>query len=197
MKKTILLLTFVLASFYGFAQDALYGVRAGYNISNLDFDPSVPAGVENAHRNGFAIGFFGEYSLTDSFSFAPEVQFSAEGAKDQELRINYIQVPLLLKVYLVKGLSVEAGPQFGFKIHEEFDSEPNSDGGDFEIDEDDSYVKDFDTSLAIGTSYKFDSGFFLSARYTMGLTNIFKEDTLFENVDGKNEVLQVGLGFMF
>ena len=31
----------------------------------------------------------------------------------------------------------------------------------------------------------------------MGLTNIFKEDTLFEDVDGKNEVWQFGLGFMF
>lgn len=182
------------------------GAKGGVNFSKItgdDFDD-----VDS--RTSFNAGLIAEIPLSERISFQPEIFYSGQGfdivqgedrlfdtSEDIEYQLDYIQVPLLLKVYLVKGLSVEAGPQFGFKIHEEFDSEPNSDGGDFEIDEDDSYVKDFDTSLAIGTSYKFDSGFFLSARYTMGLTNIFKEDTLFENVDGKNEVLQVGLGFMF
>ncbi|MGJ8550469.1 porin family protein [Winogradskyella wichelsiae] len=183
------------------------GAKGGVNFSKLsgdDFDD-----VDS--RTSFNAGLVAELPISERFSFQPEVFYSGQGfdilERDQdnvfdtdqnvEYQLDYIQVPLLLKVYLVKGLSVEAGPQFGFKIHEEFDTEPNSDGGDIEIDSDDSYVKDFDTSLALGTSYKFDSGFFLSARYTKGLTNIFKDDTLFENVDGKNDVWQFGLGFMF
>ena len=114
-----------------------------------------------------------------------------------EYQLDYIQVPVLLKLYLVKGLSVEAGPQFGFKIHEEIDYQPNADGGDVEISEDDSYVKDVDTGVALGASYKFDSGFFINGRYTIGLTDIYKDDTIFQNVDAKNKVWQVGLGFMF
>lgn len=183
------------------------GAKGGVNFSKLsgaDFDD-----VDS--RTSFNAGLVAEIPISERISFQPEVFYSGQGfdilERDQdnvfdtddniEYQLDYIQVPLLLKVYLVQGLSVEAGPQFGFKIHEEIDSEPNSDGGDFEIDEDDSYVKDFDTSLALGTSYKFDNGFFLSARYTMGLTSIFEEDTLFEDVDGKNEVWQFGIGFMF
>ena len=212
MKKLI-----VFSSVFLFALTSVYaqsdskaiqlGVKGGVNLSKLsgdDFDD-----VDS--RTSFNVGLVAEIPISERISFQPEVFYSGQGfdilERDQdnifdtdqnfEYQLDYIQVPLLLKAYLINGLSVEAGPQFGFKIHEEFDTQPNSDGGDFEIDEDDSYVKDFDTSLALGTSYKFDSGFFLSARYTMGLTSIFKDDTFFEDVDGKNEVWQFGAGFMF
>ncbi|MEP5254956.1 porin family protein [Winogradskyella rapida] len=183
------------------------GAKGGVNFSKLsgdDFDD-----VDS--RTSFNAGLVAEFPISERLSFQPEVFYSGQGfdiaERDQdnvfdtdeniEYQLDYIQVPLLLKVYLVKGLSVEAGPQFGFKIHEEFDSQPNDDGGDIEIDNDDSYVKDFDTSVALGTSYKFDNGFFLSARYNIGVTSIFKDDTVFDGVDGKNDVWQFGLGFMF
>ncbi|RCW92548.1 porin family protein [Winogradskyella arenosi] len=183
------------------------GAKGGVNFSKLsgdDFDD-----VDS--RTSFNAGLVAEIPISERLSFQPEVFYSGQGfdiaERDQdnvfdtdeniEYQLDYIQVPLLLKVYLVKGLSVEAGPQFGFKIHEEFDSQPNDDGGDIEIDNDDSYVKDFDTSVALGTSYKFDNGFFLSARYNIGVTSIFKDDTVFDGVDGKNDVWQFGLGFMF
>ena len=183
------------------------GVKGGVNLSTLrgdDFDD-----VDS--RTSFNAGLVAEIPISEKISFQPEVFYSGQGFdvleidqdnifdtdQNVEYQLDYIQVPLLLKAYIVEGLSVEVGPQFGFKIHEEFDSEPNSDGGDFEIDSDDSYVKDFDTSLAFGTSYKFDAGFFLSARYNLGLTNIFEDDTIFENVDGKNSVWQFGVGYMF
>src|SRR5690606_16273456 len=92
-----------------------------------------------------------------------------------EYQLSYIQVPLLAKIYLIEGLNVEIGPQFGFKLNEEIDTEPTADAGDTEIDPDDSYIRDFDAAAAVGAGYKFDNGFFLSARYTHGLTTIFKE----------------------
>ena len=212
MKKLIvltgvLLLAYTSGQAQSDSKSVELGAKAGVNLSTIsgdDFDD-----VDS--RTSFNIGLVAEIPISERFSFQPEVFYSGQGFdilernqdnifdtnENIEYQLDYIQVPLLLKAYLIKGLSVEAGPQFGFKVHEEFDAEPNSDGGDLEINSDDSYVKDFETSLAFGTSYKFDSGFFLSARYTMGLTNIFKEDTLFEDVDGKNEVLQFGLGLMF
>nr|WP_159024301.1 porin family protein [Formosa sp. L2A11] len=183
------------------------GVKGGVNFSKLSGDDFED--VDS--RTSFNAGLVAELPISERFSFQPEIFYSGQGfdilERDQdnvfdtsdnvEYQLDYIQVPLLLKVYLIKGLSVEAGPQFGFKINEEFDADPNSDGGDLNVNNEDSYVKDFDTNLAFGTSYKFDSGVFLSARYTMGLTSIFKDDTLFENVDGKNDVWQFGLGYMF
>ncbi|QCE43219.1 porin family protein [Psychroserpens sp. NJDZ02] len=178
MKKTILLLTFVLTSFYGFSQDALYGVRAGYNISNLDFDPSVPTGVENAHRNGFFIGFFGEYSLSKSFSFAPEVQFSAEGAKDQELRINYIQVPLFFKYKIGKSLAIGVGPQASLKGHSYEDS-----------------LKNFGFSALGGLEYLISDEFFVDFRYSYGLSNVLDDNA--SDLEATNTNIQIGFGVKF
>ncbi|CDF79438.1 conserved hypothetical protein containing N-terminal outer membrane beta-barrel domain [Formosa agariphila KMM 3901] len=212
MKKLIVftgVLLFTLTSVYAQSDSKAvqFGAKAGVNISKLSGDDFND--VDS--RTSFNAGVLAEIPISERFSFQPEVFYSGQGFdvleidqdnifdtdQNLEYQLDYIQVPLLLKAYLVKGLSVEVGPQFGFKVHEEFDSEPNSDAGDFEIDTDDSYVKDFDTSLAFGTSYKFDGGLFLSARYTLGLTNIFEDDTVFENVDGKNDVWQFGVGYMF
>ena len=183
------------------------GVKGGLNSSTISADDIG----ELKSRTSFNAGLVAEIPISERVSFQPEVFYSGQGFDIQEndqdnifdtddnveYQLDYIQVPLLLKVYLVEGLSVEAGPQFGFKIHEEIDFEPNNDGGDIEIDSNDSNVKDLDTGIALGTAYKFDNGFFLSGRYTFGLTNIFEDGTAFENVDAKNNVWQFGLGFMF
>ncbi|AEH02529.1 porin family protein [Lacinutrix sp. 5H-3-7-4] len=183
------------------------GVKGGANFSTISGDDFG----DPDSRTSFNAGFVAEIPISERLSFQPEVFYSGQGFDVREIdqdnvfdtddnieyQLDYIQVPLLLKVYLVKGLSVEAGPQFGFKIHEEFDSQPNSDGGDIEIDSEDSYVKDFDTNVAVGASYKFDNGFFLSGRYNIGVTDIFDDGTPFEGVDAKNNVWQVGVGFMF
>lgn len=189
------------------SKDVQLGIKGGLNsstISGNDFG-------DLDSRTSFNAGLVAEIPLTERLSFQPEVLYSGQGFDVREIdqdnivdtdenieyQLDYIQVPLLLKAYIVKGLSVEAGPQFGFKIHEEFDYQPNSDGGDIEIDSDDSYVKDFDTSIALGAAYKFDNGFFLSGRYNLGVTDIFEDGTPFEGVDAKNNVWQFGIGFMF
>ncbi|WP_417890205.1 porin family protein [Xanthomarina gelatinilytica] len=183
------------------------GVKGGVNSTKITGDD-----IDDVKsRTSFNVGLLAEIPITQRLSLQPEVMYSGQGFDVKEIdqdnifdtnenieyQLDYIQVPVLLKAYLVKGLSIEAGPQFGFKIHEELDFQPNNDGGDIEINEDDSYVKDFDTGLVLGTAYKFDNGFFVNGRYNMGLTNIFEDNTIFENVDAKNAVWQFGIGFMF
>ncbi|MEL0644820.1 porin family protein [Olleya sp. Ti.3.14] len=189
------------------SREVQLGIKGGLNSSTISGDDLG----DLDSRTSFNAGLVAEIPLTDRLSFQPEVLYSGQGFDVREIdqdnivdtdenieyQLDYIQVPLLLKAYIVKGLSVEAGPQFGFKIHEEFDYQPNSDGGDIEIDSDDSYVKDFDTSIALGAAYKFDNGFFLSGRYNLGVTDIFEDGTPFEGVDAKNNVWQFGIGFMF
>nr|WP_321228105.1 porin family protein [uncultured Psychroserpens sp.] len=212
MKKIILITTATFFTLFTLnaqsdSKAVQVGAKGGVNFSNINGDDIG----DNKSRTSFNVGLVAEIPLSERISFQPELLYSGQGfdlkEQDQdnvfdtddniEYQLDYIQVPLLIKAYLVKGLSVEAGPQFGFKINEEIDFQPNSDGGDLDINRDDSYVKNFDTSLALGSSYKFDGGFFVNARYTLGLTNIFKEDTILENVDAKNNVWQFGIGFMF
>lgn len=177
MKKILLVLSFVLFSLHSFSQEALYGVRAGFNISNLDFEPQVPSGIENRHRNGFAIGFFAEYNLSGDLSFAPEIQFSAEGAKEEFIRIDYIQMPLFLKYKVIESLALGIGPQVSLKGHDYEDGQQN-----------------LAFSGLVGLEYNLSDNFFLDFRYSYGFTNIFDDET---NLEAKNTNMQIGFGVKF
>jgi len=177
MKKTLLLLALVMCSFYGFSQNALYGVRAGVNVSNLNFEPEVPAGVRNMHRNGFAIGFFAEYELSSSLSIAPELQFSAEGAKEENLRLDYIQMPVFFKYKISNKLAIGLGPQASLKSHDYEDG-----------------MQNLSFSGLGGLEYMISDEIFIDARYTYGFTNIFDDEV---NLDATTENFQIGLGVKF
>ncbi|MGC1631173.1 MAG: porin family protein, partial [Gelidibacter sp.] len=141
-----------------------FGVKGGVNLSNITGDDVG----DLDSRTSFHLGLFLEIPISERFSFQPEVLYSGQGFNlndKAEYKLDYIQVPLMAKVYIVKGLYAEAGPQFGFKVKEEVDYESGAGGGTVEVDPDDSVIKNFDTNLALGAGYKFDNGFSLSARY--------------------------------
>lgn len=176
MKKTLLLAVLIgFSTIYGFSQGTKYGVRAGLNISNLDFKPD--ANFENKHRNGLMIGFFGEYGLSKGISLMPEIQFSSEGGKDEELRLDYIQVPVLFKFRLSEKFHIGAGPQVGIKVHEYEDG-----------------VKNFAYSGVGGIEFKLSHQLFLDARYTVGLANILEDNV---GREATNSNIQFGFGFKF
>ncbi|MFD2541263.1 porin family protein [Lacinutrix gracilariae] len=175
MKKSILVFTLLFSCLFSFAQenDVLYGIRAGLNISNLDFDPAPE--FTNDHRNGFAFGFFGEFELSDTISLMPELQFSAEGAKEKSIRLNYIQAPILFKYRISDKLFVGAGPLVGVKIHEENDG-----------------FKNFGLSGIIGAEYMITSEIFIDARYSYGFTNKLDKDAYYT---AKQTNIQIGIGY--
>ena len=172
MKKIILLFALAIFSTFSFAQSK-YGVRAGLNVSNLDYEPGPLFG--NTHRNGFAIGFFAEYGLSESFSISPEIQFSAEGAKEEEHRLDYIQLPVLFKYHFGDKLSLGAGPMFGLKAWEHEDGYNN-----------------FAFSVLGGIEYVITDMFFVDVRYHYGLSNVIDED--FSSLEATNSNIQFGVG---
>ena len=173
MKKPLLFLAFIILASISFAQNASYGVRVGLNISNLDFEPDPT--FDNQHRNGFAIGFFGEYDLSASLAIAPEVQFSAEGAKEESLRIDYIQAPILFKYRIGDRVTVGAGPMVGLKVHEYEDGFTN-----------------FAFSGIGGLEFMITDEIFIDARYSYGFTNVLDEDNPLGEATNTN--IQIGVG---
>lgn len=173
MKKivfTVLLLTLSLPLF---AQS--YGVRGGHNISNLDFKETP--GIENKHRNSFYIGFFGDFRINNSVSIVPELQFSPEGAKEENLHLDYIQAPILLKLKLNERFRIGAGPQVGLKSHKKDDN-----------------IKNFAYSAVAGAEFKLNKMLFVDLRYTYGISNIF-DDVL--TTEARNTNIQIGIGYQF
>ncbi|MEH6407008.1 MAG: porin family protein [Leeuwenhoekiella sp.] len=174
-----------------------YGVKAGVNFASVTGNDIK----DPDSRTSFNAGIFAEIPLSDAFSVQPEVYYSGQGYDIKEInqanefdtsdnieyQLDYINVPLLAKFYIVDGLSVQAGPSFNFKVNEEIDYHPNADSGDIDLDR----AKDFELGGAAGIAYKFYGGFFVEGRYNYGFTN------LFENRDIHNSTFQAGLGFTF
>jgi hypothetical protein len=98
---------------------------------------------------------------------------------DTNYAISYINIPILAKVYIMKTISLEAGPQAGFKISDNF---PGDSGDD---------IKTFDTAFVGGLGFNFPMGLSLNARYALGLSEIVKDS------DAKNQVIQLGAAFKF
>lgn len=175
MKKIVLFTVLCTLSFYGFSQDVKYGVRGGYNISNLDFDDAYS--IENKHRNSLYFGAFATISLSKTTSLMPEFQFSAEGANDEKLNLDYLQAPVLVRFRLSEKVHVGAGPQVGLKIHKFEDG-----------------IRNFAYSGVAAVEYKINLMLFADIRYTYGFSNIF-DDHL--GVSAKNRNIQLGVGYKF
>lgn len=115
-----------------------------------------------------------------------ERNYSFEGKKYQTLyKLDYITVPVLAKYYVLKGFSLEAGPQFSFLANHKIDSSLD------EIDREKEQLNHFDAGFAAGVTFQFNSGLFINGRYNRGLRAIF------ENYEGKNMAIQFGLGYKF
>ena len=186
------------------AQGIKVGAKAGLNLSTVNGDDLDDA----KSLIGFHLGAVAEISIADKFSFQPELLFSTQGAKaeggdvdysyEQKTKLNYLIIPLMAKFYLVKGLSVEAGPQVGFLMSAKAEGEETDSFGGvtetFEYDEDiKDDIKGTDIGINVGAGYKLDSGLFFNARYNIGLSNISEYD----NGDIKNGVFQFSIGYFF
>lgn len=195
MKKIILSLV-LLSGIYAvnaqsWSDDIQFGVRGGLNLSTVvgdDFD-------EPDSRSGYYAGLVIETPLSERFSIQPEVFYATQGfdlaaqenQQDSSFKLDYIQIPVMFKIYIIDGLNMQVGPQFGFKVNEEVNLVGDAIGIDFDTDA----IKDFDMQIASGLEYKFGKNFFAQARYTRGLSKMI------EDTKAYNSVLSFGVGLMF
>ena len=115
-----------------------------------------------------------------------DILYSQQGAEFDygKFDLNYVNVPIVLKYYLVQGLNVQAGPQFGFIL----DDDVYAEIGGFKLKED---AEKSDVSGIVGAGYDFPFGIRLDARYNFGFTDVLKDDK------SKNNVFSVALGYSF
>lgn len=197
MKKTFL----IVATFFGIAAASAqtnnsgieFGARGGVNFATIANENSSFDSPDK--RTSFYAGLVAEMPLQERFSLQGEVFYSGQGFDagnsvndyKTEYQVDYIQVPLLAKFYIVEGLSIAAGPQFGFKVNEEIDYEPTNDGGDINTNS----LKTFDFQGTAGLEYKFNNGLFLQGRYAYGFSDLIEDNSI------HTSVFSAGLGYMF
>ena len=188
MKKTILTMTVAMfISFVAVAQDINIGAKAGLNLATLKPDLNDPA-----VRTSFHLGGMVEIPLIDQLSVQPELFYSSQGVKDEsdddeEVRLNYLSVPVLAKYYVAEGLSVEAGPQIGFLLS----AEGEDDGDTTDLKD---ITKSTDIGFAFGLGYKLENGLNFAARYYFGSD---VNDVASDSDKIKNNVFQFSIGYFF
>jgi hypothetical protein len=163
-----------------------FGVRAGVNISTISGDY-----LDSSTKTGYYAGIYKEIPLVKSLLFIqPELQYSSQGYSNNlgDYTLDYITVPVLAKVYAVKLLSFETGPQFGFKISDKSDSNTPLIDPDFDYET-------FDPAWAFGASLNLPFGLSINGRFISSFNSVFKEGDY--NSQGKNQVFQIGAAFQF
>lgn len=182
----ILLLSAFIVLVSNAASAQAFGVRAGVNISTISGDY-----YDSTTQTGYYAGIYKEIPVVkDIFFVQPEIQYSSQGFSNDigDYTLDYITVPVLAKVYVVKLLSFETGPQFGFKISDK--SDPNTPLIDPDFD-----YETFDPAWAFGASLNLPFGLSINTRFISSFNSVFKEGDY--NSQGKNQVFQVGAAFQF
>jgi len=172
-----------------------FGLKGGVNLAMGFTTPSSDMLI------GFHFGAMGQYRIGNA-GIQLEAQFSMQGVKipygddssgsytedNTSIKLNYINIPLIMQYYLAPGFALEAGPQLGILI-----SANASAGGNSENIK--PYCNSVDFSIAAGLSYQLPTvplGF--HARYIVGLTTVDKGYVFSES---KHSVVQVGMFFRF
>lgn len=201
----------------GVSMASLAGEKIYIDASNMP--------MSSRYKTGFMGGIDLDYQMLDNLSISLGAYYAQQGCNyrnnsvetkgpgntvngtgysDWSTNLDYLNVPLMLNVYVAPGVAVKAGLQVGFALsgktkytttdytktpEGEYKSEKPR---DVDIDLDKTLNK-VNFSIPVGFSYEF-SNVILDARYNIGLTS-------FQNIDGfessKNRVFTISAGYRF
>lgn len=204
MKKTMIALVCML-------------MAAGTAMAQKNFTIGPKVGVDYTHWWGknindesalsYQAGVFMEYRLNNKFAIAPEVVFAAHNRPKMEWQdwwmneypardiittyhTNYINIPVMFKYYVTSKLSIDLGPQFGFKVYDKYTDKWEEDGKKMKATHN-MYHRNFDFGLGLGATYNFNEKVFVQLRYTLGLVPLYKGG------NERNGNAQLSIGYRF
>ena len=191
MKKLVLILI-TGASIATANAQIQFGVKAGANLSNISGQDQSG----NSSLIGLNAGVFANVPISGSFSFAPEVLYSGEGAKNTQagveytLRENYLNVPLLIKWKHESGFNVVTGPQVGFLLSANIKAQGQSEDVK-------SSFKSTDFGWDFGVGYDLQGvPLGIELRYALGISNIANNSAgSGSNATAHNGVFSLGLRY--
>mgnify|MGYP003398218299 CR=1 FL=1 len=191
MKKIIFFAACFVCTFtVSTAQSFHVGAKAGVNMSKIDGQA-----FKDGFNAGFQLGGFMEIDFSKTLGIQPEVLFNqtnttiASDASDiynlalngQKKTLNYLSIPVLLRINAGKLLTLHLGPQYSILMNSHETILEN--GMDA--------FKSGDFAAVLGAQVNLGS-LKIYGRYNIGLNNINDID----NKDKwKNQQIQLGLGF--
>jgi len=195
--KTNLLSLFLLSlSTVSFAQ-LEFGVKGGVGLSNTTEIHGI-----SKERFGFVGGAVVKYQLTnrnENHYLQAELLYSNQGehslyeekGKKYKAFLNYINIPIMYKYYFDDQGSdfyLEAGPQIGFKVSENF--------ADDEPEKLNNIPKTLDLALNIGGGYSYNRQLEVNLRYQYGLIDTY-DYVRWDNGTNRTSFLSLGIIYFF
>lgn len=205
MKKIILTAFFSLAFLMSEAQysetrTAGFGIKGGANFTNL-----ITNDINDNHiLTSFNAGVFALLPLGNLIAIQPELNFSRKGAElvydnifaegTAAFKLDYLEVPLLVKVNPIRNFNVHAGPYVAYLLNAKVENKSTNGTFDFENNFDNKDFNKLDYGVSGGIGFDF-SSIGIGARYNYGLAKIGKERTIggvsYIFPDSKNSALSI------
>lgn len=202
MKKHFIALAALLFSISVNAQKAVgswsFQPKAGINIATMTNDDDAKI------RTGLVVGAELDYQATPQFSISAGALYSQQGSEAKvqgvsgTLKMDYVNVPILVNFHVANGLALKAGIQPGFLINDKVEVSANGVSAEVGLKESyraagvDADVPSVDFAIPLGISYEF-SHVVLEARYNLSLTNAISAS----GESTKHSVFQLTLGYKF
>jgi len=159
-----------------------FGVKGGFNMSNF-LSNDDEANDENV-LYGFNAGVYATLPISDFVAIQPEILFTTRGSEvdynnaglsgTAKFKLNYIEVPLLVRVNITKNFNVHAGGYASYLVSSKLKGEGSFDFNEG-VDTDD--LNKFDAGIAAGVGVDFNP-ISIGLRYNYGLTTVGKERTV-------------------
>lgn len=186
------------------AQEFNAGVQIGMTGTQVTGDS-----YQGFNKAGLFGGFFVNRPIGRLGEGQLEINFIQKGSRKNAkpsdgiytsylLRLNYVEVPIMYKFNIVKGLKVEVGLMFAYLINwRQFDE-----NGEFFKNPGVPDFKDFDFSGFAGLNYKINEYWGFSFRYSYSILAIrpkpdYSNTSIFYNEGQYNEVLCTAFQYNF
>ena len=188
MKKITMLFVGALTCFFSYINgQTTVGIKGGVNIA--DVSTKLANNGFKTRVSGHA-GIYVNRMINKYFAVQPEVLFSGEGQRffynsvEHTWALNYIEIPLMLQLYPIKELYLEAGPQFGLLI-----SARDKITGQNHVPDIKANFATAQFSIATGIGFRIVDRVNIYGRYNFGLTDI----TSYDAIVNHNNVAQIGV----
>jgi hypothetical protein len=168
------------------------GIKGGANLTRISGQS-----FNESYKLGYQLGGFAEIDFSELIGIQPEVLFSESNGRtasgtnplyaglngSQDIKLNYLSIPVLLRLNVCKLVTLNVGPQYSILVNNHKTTLQNGQDA----------FKNGDFAMVGGVQLNLDL-LRIYARYNIGLSDINDID----NQDKwKNQQLQLGVGIRF
>lgn len=207
MKKLMMIAALMLATLSANAQSV-------FDEGTFTLQPKVGIGLSEItdddakFKFGLGAGVEAQYQIKSWLGVSAGAMYQQMGSKvkdiagidmsDYKINLEYINIPVMAKFYVAKGLSLNVGLQAGFLTK----AKVKAGGAEADIKD---AVEKFDLSAPISIAYELPMGLTFEALCNYGITDVAKDydhgssksSNYSKIMDDKNLLFQITVGYRF